>query len=297
MKIKSALVFFFSFVCLLTVFAAEPSENTSATTETKTVLLEEKYFETRNGFIRQFEKATSPIDDRQALAEIERQIRTIVGQVNIEGFPEQGKINLLTLLPEPGFAQVDGLRFDSDRESLFVTTETLLKQYLAEHPKLPKTLSELSKTGDFYRRVFHSDAGVIYYAEVPVKSTKSHSFAHAFLGVSAQDICPFIPNEIFVFVSKRNQILLVSSPTTIEITEISQCKSEWDAFEKKRSELFDIYRASQLKDEKAFDDSIRCRQQGFESYRCCYDREAKNHKFFTSLKRQAQSIVNRLQKD
>ena len=289
-KTGFALVFLLSLACLLIASAAEPPESISASPE-------ERYVETRDGFIRRFAKAMNPVDNRSALAELERQIRTIVGPVKIEGLPGQGKINLLTLRPEPGFAQVDGLRFNSNLESLFVTTKALLERYLAERPELPKTLLELSKNGDFYRRVFHSDAGVIYYAEVPVKSAKDHSFAHAFLGVGAQDIGPFIPNEIFVFVSKENRILLVSSPAAIEITEIPQCRSEWDKFAKKRSEALDVYRASQLKNEKAFDDSIRCGKQGFEAYRHCYDREARKQQFFTSLKIQAQSIVDRLQKD
>ncbi|MDO9515628.1 MAG: hypothetical protein Q7J01_05960 [Syntrophales bacterium] len=303
MKIESGLVFFLSLVCLLTASAAEPAESISATTEPP-ASLEARYVETRDGFIRQFAKAKNPVDDRQALAQLEKQIKTIVGPVRIEGFPKEGRINLLTLRPEPGFAQVDGLRFDSDMESLFVTTETLLEHYVAERPELSKTVGELSKTvgelsktGDFYRRVFHSDAGVIYYADLPVRSTKGHSFAHAFLGVGAQDIGPFIPSEIFVFVSKGDRILLVSSPTAIEITEIPQCRSEWDRFAKKRSEALDVYRSSQLKDRKAFADSIRYEEQGFEAYHRCYDREAQNQQFFISLKRQAQSIVDRLQKD
>ena len=44
--------------------------------------LEEEYFETRDNFIRQFEKASTPIDDRPALAELEKQLKAIVGPVN-----------------------------------------------------------------------------------------------------------------------------------------------------------------------------------------------------------------------
>src|SRR5206468_12051671 len=71
---------------------------------------EEKYFETRDNFIREFEKASTPIDslaeqdqhaldekDRHALAELEKQLKAIVGPVNVEGFPKEGKINLETL--------------------------------------------------------------------------------------------------------------------------------------------------------------------------------------------------------
>ena len=297
MKIESTLIFFLSLVCLLTASAAQPAERISAAAGSKAVSLEERYIESRDNFIRRFAKVADPVNDRPALAELEGQIRRIVGSVVIEGFPKEGRINLLTLRPEPGFARVDGLRFDSDRESLVVTTETLLERYLAERPNLPRTLSELSKSGDFYRRVFHSDAGVIHYADLPVRSAKDRSFVHAFLGVGAQDIGPFIPDEIFVFVSKGDRILLVSSPAAVESAEIPQCRGEWNRFAKKSSEALDAYRASQLKDKRAFDDSLRYREEGFDAYRRCYEREAKNQKFFTSLKKQAQAIVDRLQKD
>jgi len=295
MKIQSVLMFFLSLVCLLPLSAAEPAGNISTAAELETGSLEERYIADRDGFIRRFAQVTGPVDDGQALAELEKQIRAIVGPVAVEGFAGQGRINLLTLRPEPGFAQVDGLRFDAGRESLVVTTQGLLGPYLAQYPELPKNVRELSETGDFYRRVFHADAGVVCYAEVPVRGGEDISFAHAFLGVGAQDTGPFIPDEIFVFVTRGDRVLLVSSPAAAAITEIPQCRSEWDRFAKKRDEALHIYRSSQLEDRKAFEDSLRYGEEGFEAYRRCYGREAQNQRFFPSLKRQAQSIVDRLQ--
>src|SRR6266545_5597570 len=111
--------------------------------------LEEKYFETRDNFIRQFEKASTPIDgfaeqdqhaldeqDKRALAELEKQLKPIVGAVNVDGLPKQGKINLETLQNgDLGFGQVDGLRFTANQEYLFVTTDNILKKYLAGRPE------------------------------------------------------------------------------------------------------------------------------------------------------------------
>jgi hypothetical protein len=258
---------------------------------------EEKYFSTRDNFIRQFENPSNPVNEVPALAELEKQIKAIVGPVNVEGFAKEGKLNLITLQKDLGFGQVDGLKFSSKQESLFVTTDRMLMKYLAERPKLPKDIAELSKNEEFYVRAFTANAAVTYYAEVPVKSTNGKSYVHAFLGVTAQDIGPFIPKEIFVFVSNRSRIFAVYSPAATEITEIPQCRSEWAKFDKKGSESYEAYRASGLNNKKLFDDSIRYREQGFEAYHRCYDREAKNQKFFTSLKKQAQSIVDRLLKN
>ena len=270
---------------------------------------EEKYFETRDNFIREFEKASTPLDslteqdqhaldekDRHALAELEKQLKAIVGPVNVEGFPKEGKINLETLQNgDLGFGQVDGLRFSAKQEYLFVTTDNILKKYLAEQPELPKDLAELSRTAEFYSCAFTSGAAVTYFAEIPVKSPNGKSDVRAFLGLTAQDIGPFIPKDVFVFVTKGNRILAVQSPAAAEITEIPQCRNEWEKFAKKKADAMEVYRSSGLNNEKAFDEEVQqYEQQGFEAYQRCYDREARNQKFFASLKKQAQSIVDRL---
>src|SRR6266498_3127954 len=263
--------------------------------------LEEKYFEARDNFIREFEKASGPIDvldekDRHALAELEKQLKSIVGPVNVEGFPKEGKINLETLQKgDLGFGQVDGLRFSSEQEYLFVTTDNILKKYLAGQPNLPKDLADLFKTGEFYTLAFTGEAAVTYFAEIPVKSTNGKSHVCAFLGLIAQDIGPFIPKAIFVLVTNGNRILAVQSPAAAEITEIPQCRNEWEKFAKKKADAMEVYRSSGLNNEKAFDEEVQqYEQQGFEGYQRCYDREARNQKFFASLKKQAQSIVDRL---
>ena len=262
--------------------------------------LEEKYFETRDNFIRQFEKSIDPDwmtamkKDEHALAELEKQLKAIVGPVNVEGFPKKGKINLLTLQQDYGFGQVDGLRFSAKQEYLFVTTDNILKKYLAGQPKLPKDLAELSKTGEFYLRAITAESAVTYFAEIPVKSANGKSYVRAFLGLTAQDIGPFIPKDIFVFVTNRNRILAAQSPAATEITEIPQCRNEWERFAKKSSDAMEVYRSSGFKNQKASDESVQYEEQGFEAYQRCYDREARNQKFFAFLKKQAQSIVDRL---
>jgi hypothetical protein len=283
-----ALILLALFSCLsapMTLVAASP---------------EEKYFEARDNFIREFEKASGPIDvldekDRHALAELEKQLKSIVGPVNVQGFPKEGKVNLETLQKgDLGFGQVDGLRFSSEQEYLFVTTDNILKKYLAEQSELPKDLTELSKTDEFYTLALSGEAAVTYFAEIPVKSTNGKSYVRAFLGLVAQDIGPFIPKAIFVLVTNGNRILAVQSPAAAEITEIPQCRNEWEKFAKKKADAHQVYESSGLKNEKALDEGLQYEQQGFEAYQRCYEREAKNQKFFVPLEKQAQSIVDRL---
>jgi hypothetical protein len=259
--------------------------------------LEEIYFETRNKYIQQFEKSENYSLEDSVLADLDEKLKVIIGPVNIEGFPKPGRINLETLHKDFGFGHADGLRFDSDSEYLFVTTNSILKRFLNEKPNLPKDLTSLSKTEDFYRYAFFLDSRVALYAVIPVKCTNEESLVYAFLGLSYQDIGPFIPEYLYVFVSSGNRILLVMSPIETEISEIPQCRNEWDKYAKISSEELQVYLASQLENEKAFEDHVRYEKQGFEAYHRCYERESKNQPFFISLKEQAQSIVDRLLKE
>ena len=120
------------------------------------------------------------------------------------------------------------------------------------------------------------------------------SVINAFLGLTAQDIGPFIPKEVFVFVSDGDRVFLVHTPAKAEITEIPQCRDEWDKYQKKSSEAFEEYRASGLNNEKAFQEHVRYEEEGFEAYHYCYVREAKNQQYFALLKNQVQLIVDRL---
>jgi len=102
-----------------------------------------------------------------------------------------------------GFGQVDGLRFTANQEYLFVTTDKHLKKYLAGRPKLLKTWLNFLRLVNFYLAIT-AESAVTYFAEIPVKSPNEKSYVRAFLGLTAQDIGPFIPKDIFV--SLRREI-------------------------------------------------------------------------------------------
>src|SRR5439155_20000189 len=98
----------------------------------------------------------------------------------------------------------------------------------AVHPVLPNAQAELSMMAEIYSCAFTSGEAVTYFAEIPFKSPNGKSDVRAFLGLTAQDIGPFIPKDVFVFVTKGNRILAVQSPAATEITEIPQCRNEWE---------------------------------------------------------------------
>ena len=268
--------------------------------------LEEKYFETRDNFIRQFSTPSSPeanSDERalskleKALSKLEKQLQMIIGPVDVVHFPKRGKINLETLdQDDGGFGQVDGLRFDSEHELLFITTTGLLNAYLQQHKKLPTELGKLAKAEEFYSLALYWDEAVTHFAEVPVRTTNDKSFAYAFLGLWAQEIGPFPPKNLFVFFANGDRVFVVSTEVQSNIDQIAECKDVWDGFKKKSDAASAAYQASELKDQKATDDTVRYEDEGFRAYCRCFEQRVKMEPCFKQLTKQAQTVVDSLQK-
>ena len=266
---------------------------------------EEKYFETRDNFIRQFSMPSSPeansdekalSKDEKALSKLEKQLQLIIGPVDVAHFPKRGKINLETLYQDAGFGQVDGLQFDSKHGLLFVTTTGLLNSYLQQHKELPTELGKLAKAKEFYSLALYWDEAVTHFAEVPVRTTNDKSFAYAFLGLWAQDIGPFPPKTLFVFFANGDRVFVVSTDAQSNIDQIAECKDVWDGFKKKSDAAFAAYQASELKEQKASDDMVRYEEEGFTAYCRCFEQRAKMESFFNQLTKQAQTLVDNLQK-
>ena len=261
---------------------------------------EEEYFETRDNFIRQFSTASSVDDksDQKDLSKLEKQLQLIIGPVDVAHFPKRGQINLETLEKDDGgFGQVDGLRFDSKHEQLFVTTAGLLNAYLQQNKTLPTELEKLAKAEEFYSLALDWDEAVTHFAELPVTTTNDKSFAYAFLGLWAQEIGPFPPKHLFVFFANGDRVFAVSSEVQSNIDQIAECKDVWDGFKKKSDAAFAAYQGSELKDEKATDDDMRrYEDEGFRAYCRCFEQRAKMDPFFKQLTKQAQTLVDTLQK-
>ena len=277
------------------------------TGQSETASPQDKYIETRDEFIRQFSTADSPEANsyekvhpklEKALSKLEKQLQLIIGPVDVTHFPKRGKINLETLdQGDGGFGQVDGLRFDSKHEVLFVTTTGLLNAYLQQHrEKLPTELVNLAKAEEFYSLALDWNAAVIHFAEVPVRTANDKSFAYVFLGLWAQDIGPFPPKNLFVFFTNGDRVFVVSTEVTSNIDQIAECKDVWDEFKKKSDAANAAYQTSELTAQKADEDMQRYQEEGFRAYCRCFEQRAKMEPFFKQLTEQAQTLVDNLQK-
>ena len=258
--------------------------------------LEEKYFETRDNFIRQFSTASSTQDkaDQKALSQLEKQLQRIIGPVAVPHFPKRGKINLETLQQDAGFGQVDGLRFGSEFKVLFVTTTGLLNAYLQQHKELPTALGKLATTEEFYSLALDWEAAVTHFAELPVRTTNDKSFAYAFLGLWGQDIGPFPPKHVFVFFANGDRVFVVSTEAQSHIDQIAECKDLWERLKKESDAASAADQASDLK-QKATDDTQR-EEKDFRAYCRCFEQRVKTEPFFKQLTKQAQTLVDNLQK-
>jgi hypothetical protein len=267
------------------------------TGQSETASPQDKYIETRDEFIRQFSTASSVDDksDQKALSQLEKQLQLIIGPVDVAHFPKRGKINLETLQQDAGLGQVDGLRFGSEDELLFVTTTGLLNNYLQQHKDLPTEFGKLAKAEEFYSSVFYWDAAVTHFVEVPVRTTNDKSFAYAFLGLWAQDIGPRPPKNLFVFFANGDRVFVVSTEVQSNIDQIAECKDLWDSLKKKSDAAAASNQASELKDQKPTDDMQR-EEEDFKAYCRCFEQRAKMEPFFKQLTRQAQTLVDDLQK-
>jgi hypothetical protein len=259
--------------------------------------LEEKYFETRDNFIRQFSTESSAQDnaDEKALSQLEKQLQRIIGPVAVAHFPKRGKINLETLQQDAGFGQVDGLRFGSEFELLFVTTTGLLNAYLQQHKELPTELGKLARAEEFYSLAFDWDAAVTHFAEVPVRTTNDKSFAYAFLGLWGQDIGPFPPKHLFVFFANGDRVFVVSTEAKSKIDQIAECKDLWERLKKESDAASAADQASERKDERPTDGMQR-EKEDFRAYCRCFEQRAKLEPYFKQLTKQAQTLVDNLQK-
>jgi hypothetical protein len=173
----------------------------------------------------------------------------------------------------------------------------LLNAYLQQHKRLPTELGKLAKAEEFYSLAFYWNEAVTHFAEVPVRTTNDKSFAYAFLGLWAQDIGPFPPENLFVFFANGDRVFVVSTEVQSNIDQIAECKDVWDGFKKKSDAAFEAYQASELKDQKATDDDMqRYAEEGFRAYCRCFEQRAKMEPFFKQLTKQAQTLVDNLEK-
>jgi len=224
-----------------------------------------------------------------ARADLEKQLRAIVGPVAVKGFTGAGKINLESLISGyEDFGKLDGLLFAGphDKTQLVVTTTGLLDRWLKAHEKwwnennVPRRVDAALKSDSFYTQAIGNGAAVMTYVQLPVP-TQAKPVA-AMLVARAQDIGPRAPDELIVSAVRGGRLYVLSTPAAAEVTMIPACEQLWTAALKKAEKV------------QGSDAAERVREAGDRALHKCFAERAKKESFFSAAMRQAQDFLGRL---
>jgi hypothetical protein len=264
----------------------------------------------RDRYIAKFKPADNDaqVDDRvvgeeaSARADLEGQLRTIIGPSNPKGFAGPGKSNLASLVAgDLDFGQLDGVVYASqdDKAHVIVTTNVLFENWLRVHKdwwpglkNVPQQVNAALTSDAFYTQALSTEAAVSQYAVLPIAKPAQATFAFAMLGARSQDLGPWTPEELFVAVVAGGRVFVVSAGANAEIKPMPACLEVWQASERKAGELMSAFKASESKNETLFDDYLRTQEDGDAAFRRCYAERVTSDKAFPALIKQAQALAD-----
>jgi hypothetical protein len=275
---------------------------------------EENYLAARDAYIAKFNPSKDPApvsdatakEEERARADLTKQLRSIVGPLNVKGYAGDGEFAIASLFKgDIGFGTLDGLSFSAPKDAnLVVTTRGLFARWVRDHkdwwsPSVANVPSEplaALKTEAFYTQAISADAAVARFAELPVGKPANAEAAYAMLVMRRQDIGPGSPDEILVGVLSGARLYIVSAPASAEIKLMPACETIWDEALAKSNKLLESSSSSGTKDEKLFDEQNRMQDQGDAAMRQCFAERVTSDAAFARLTKQAQDIVDQLEK-
>jgi hypothetical protein len=306
--------FCLSALLVISFVVAEAASQEAASQEAaspKAASPEDNYYASRDAYIAKFAttSASGNIDDdilrqqAQALDQLGKLLRPIIGTVAIKGFPAKVRSNLDSLFKgDFGFGRLDGLLYSSadDKTQITVTTEALFQRWLREHKdwwlaaNVPQDVNAALKSESFYTQALTADAAVFKYVELPVAKPARAKFAFAMLIARAQALGPHRPDELIVATMQGGRVFLVSAQTNPKIIPMPLCQKIWQQSERKAVAAETARVASERKDDPHADQRDQIEEQGDAAYRECFAQQARRQEFFFLLISQAQALVDRL---
>jgi len=240
------------------------------------------YIKTRDRYIEYFEKPKDPNfsfeqlekQNKDSLLELERLLKVILkdsrvgdGRINLEALYDEG---------ENGFGMLDGLVNGRDPLNLFGITKNLFFYYFMNN-KINQ-LDQLT-SNDFNKiltSAFTNDAAITALTTIKLPS-ENNVQAYGIVTYEAQDIGPFPPNRIYIFVVNDKYVYMASEKLEAKLTEVKECRKIWDSLIEKTGAADDMGDYAQNK-------YCECCQQGYQ-----------NEPQFDSIKKEIVDIVNYLE--
>jgi len=275
--------------------------------------LEDTYVAARDGYIEKFKPTETNVDldeagrkqEELARADLENQLRQIIGPSDLKGFSAPGKSNLDTLFTGySGFGLLDGLVYSSkdDKTHIVVTTDALLERWLRQHrdwwgpdvANVPQDVDAALKSEAFYTQALRTDAAISKYVELPLAKPANAKFAFAMLAARSQDIGPRTPDELIVSMLRDGRLFVVTAPSNARINPLPACQKLWRDALRNAAKAHAAYVASGLKDKTLFEQSTRLEEEGDAAFHRCFAQRAKGQAFVAALTRQAQGLIDRL---
>jgi hypothetical protein len=282
---------------MLTIFIGLISACNSSGNKTNK---EFEYLKVRNSYVQYFEKFyennSNPdwtkIDkqDNDSLLVLEKMLREILKDADIDSIGKYGKINLETLTPELGFGRLDGLVLNKySSPQIFVTSKTLFFDYFkSQHINSIQNLTSKQLSDIFSSLISEAGATVLYSEKM---YSNKNSEVYGSIGTIDQGIGTFLPDNIFVLVVKGNYVYIIQKYLDKPINEMSKCQAIYDSMYINTQKYYDRYIASNLTDETAFNKKVELEETAWNKYCECYQENFKSDEQYDSVLKQIENIV------
>jgi hypothetical protein len=230
-----------------------------------------------------------PLDPRYAdsklvLADLERRLRSIVGSVDLSGFPQPGRINLEGLCArEVDCGLLDGIVYrDSswDRE-LLVTTRGLMSGWLDDRKWEigdPARAEDALRSPDLLSGAVAGNSAFWRYADLPVPNGPKSGVVASMLVQRAQDYGPWPPDRLLLTVVRGERVFILQSGTSVKIDTLTVCNAA-------AHRAFEAAAASGQTPQQVDGDGI------FAAYRSCYGEHLRDIPGIDQVIRQARDLV------
>jgi hypothetical protein len=273
---------------------------------------EETYFATRAAAIAEIKAATAAQhpgptdgDDAKVLAlnekdraELERQMRVIVGPVEIKGMSDKSALNLDALSEgDEGFGLLDGMVYGAldARTRVIVTTDSVFRHWLDEHKDwegdgsivLAQNPADAVKEEAFYSQAVSTDAAIMRFADLPIRKPPDAAFAYAMLAARSQDDAPTKANEVFVALSQGGRTFVAYTKEFSAVGPIPAC-------EKIRTDYADQAAKAARNPALSQDQVDALSAKSDSEFLRCFAQNAARQAGFAAAAKAAQTLIDRL---
>jgi hypothetical protein len=264
---------------------------------------EQAYLAARDAYIKALSRGETDPDfekHKRALADLETQLRRIIGPTTLQGFPTEGKIHLDTLSTEDeGFGLLDGLAYAiplddkgiDEKVSVLVTTRSLFETWLRAHKT---NLQAAPKSDEFYRQALSTDSGVVIFSQLPVAKPAWARTAFAVLAIRTQDLVGSTPVEIDIVVIGAKRAYAVTAKLEVAVGAIAACEKPRQKLKAQAQAAWAAYERSGKKNQALSDKATKLEEQADPAYLQCFATRAKDASGFAAAVKQAQALTDLL---